>query len=441
MIPLDIRRQSQIGRDEFLAAAVRDEARGAFAHTMLCSAALHQFAMGVGSLEDVLYHKAQSVSMINSNLSDARFRVHDNNIAAVFNLLNIEESLLGIVSAGGGWPGLAFDPMQKTMHLNGLRAMLEARGGLAGLSSFRCLQAFILWLVPAIMLATWHTGNANWTKRHSIAHSISSFEQPYASLIDTEGRAFRYTIPASRAPQSPRPLLGYLQDLEVDIDLQDIVADASLLSSDMKSWLDDPRCPLDPVELQKHGFLLVQRCLAFLAEPDILKAPLNQCISLSVMIFVIRITQPADYSFKTMVAAPIRRLREALKKTSIFKWSKATDLLLWVLTIGALAAQGTPNMDFFTQYSTVAFADAGVDDNTSCEELLERMKKCLWHSLLMDNDVKRVWARIGIATGGKESPILEDEYESPLVSPPIVTTSDGTDEAAVGRLTSTRFFT
>jgi hypothetical protein len=107
--------------------------------------------MGVGTLDDILYHKAESVAKINANLSDPRLGVHDNNIAAVFNLLNIEESLLGIVSAGGGWPGLAFDPVQKTMHLNGLIAMLQQRGGLAGLSS-RCLQAFILWSV--IILST-----------------------------------------------------------------------------------------------------------------------------------------------------------------------------------------------------------------------------------------------------------------------------------------------
>jgi len=232
-----------------------------------------------------------------------------------------------------------------------------------------------------------------------------------------------------------------LQDLKIDTDLQDIVADASLLSSDMASWLDDPKCPLDPIELQKHGFLLLQRSLEFLSESKTPKPPLDQCVCLSVMIFVIRITQPADYNFKTMVAAAVPRLREALKKTSISKWSSSTDLFLWVLTIGSLAAQGSAHMSFFAQYSTVAFADAGFDDNTSCEELLSRMKKCLWLSSLMDNDVEKLWARIGIATGGEESPRIEEERDSSMASSSHVSSPDGTDEAAVGRLTSTRFFT
>ncbi|KAF2501455.1 hypothetical protein BU16DRAFT_613350 [Lophium mytilinum] len=422
MIPVDLRRRSRAGRDEFLASAIRDDARGAFTHTVLCSAALHRFAMGVGPLDDVLYHKAESVSKINANLSDPGFRVHDNNIAAVFNLLNIEESLLGIVSAGGGWPGLAFDPQQKLMHLNGLRAMLQQRGGLAGLSSSRCLQAFILW--------------------HSIAHSIASFEQPYASLIDTNGRAYTYTIPASpKSPprSSPVQVLRLFRDLNLDIDLQDIAADVSLLSSDMTSWLDDPNCPLDPIELQKHGFLLLQRCLAFLDESTAPKSPLEQCVCLALIIFVIRITQPADYSFKTMVAASLPRLREALKKTSIFSWSDSPDILLWVLTLGTLAAQGSQHMGFFTRYSTVAFADAGVDSNTSCEDLLARMKRCLWHSSLMDNAVKKLWVKFGLAKSGDEGPVEDDELDTDTVSH--VSSPDGIDEAAVGRLTSTRFFT
>ncbi|KAF2815045.1 uncharacterized protein BDZ99DRAFT_435125 [Mytilinidion resinicola] len=421
MIPLDIRRQSQIGRDEYLASAVRDEARGAFTHTIMCAAALHRFAMGAGPLNDVLYHKAESISKINANLSDPGFRVHDNNIAAVFNLLNIEESLLGIVSAGGGRPGLAFDPQQKLMHLNGLRAMLQQRGGLAGLSSSRCLQAFILW--------------------HSIAHSIASFEQPYAALIDTEGRAYTYTIPESPkypSRSSPVQVLRLLRDLKIDVNLRDIAADVSLLSSDMTSWLDDPKCPLDPVELQKHGFLLLQRCLAFLDESIAPKSPLEQSVCLAIMIFVIRITQPTDVNFKTMISASLPRLREALKKTSIFKWSDSPDILLWVLTLGTLAAQGSPHMGFFTQYSTVAFADAGIDNNTSCDELLARMKMCLWQSSLMDNAVKKLWVKIGIAKGDDEWLVVDDEPDTETVSH--MSSPDGQSETTVASLTSTRFF-
>lgn len=144
IIPIDMRQRSNIGRGEYIAPAVNDAAGAAFIHSLMCGAAIHRFVMGVGALDDILYHKAESVVQINANLSNPKLCVHDNNIAAVFNLLNIEESLLAIVSAGGGFPGLACDPKQKVMHEKGLTAMIDQRGGIGGLSG-RCLQAFILW--------------------------------------------------------------------------------------------------------------------------------------------------------------------------------------------------------------------------------------------------------------------------------------------------------
>jgi len=232
-----------------------------------------------------------------------------------------------------------------------------------------------------------------------------------------------------------------LQDLDIDADLQEIVADTSSLSSDMTSWLDDPKCALDPVDLQKHGFLLLQRCLAFLSNSNTSRSPVDQSVCLAVLIFVVRITQPADYSFRTMVSASLPRLRAALKKTRISKWSSGPDLLLWTLTIGMLAAQGSQHFDFFAQYSTTAFAEAGVDDTTPCDELLARMKGCLWLSSLMDQDVRKLWARIEIGGGGEEMRGIKEEQDKSLFNHVITPHEDDRAEAAVGRLTSTRFFT
>lgn len=97
--------------------------------------------------------------------------------------------------------------------------------------------------------------------------------------------------------------------------------------------------------------------------------------------------------------------------------------------MGALAAQGTADASFFSHYSSVAFADAGFDDKTSTDELLDRMKKLIWIPMLFDDEVSSLWVHMGIAKG--ESPPAEvDNLGSPEIK----------EDDVVGLLTSARFF-
>jgi len=65
----------------------------------------------------------------------------------VFNLLSVEESLLLPVFQGQLGEDGEEEPNQRMIHLNGLKRMVELRGGLGAIKSNRCLQAFILWCV------------------------------------------------------------------------------------------------------------------------------------------------------------------------------------------------------------------------------------------------------------------------------------------------------
>ena len=71
-------------------------------------------------------------------------RISDATIGAVFNLLCVEESLF--------WPFLkkeadGVQANQRETHLNGLRQMLQLRGGLMAIATNRILYSFILWCV------------------------------------------------------------------------------------------------------------------------------------------------------------------------------------------------------------------------------------------------------------------------------------------------------
>ena len=276
---------------------------------------------------------------------------------------------------------------------------------------------------------------ANYPHRHSIAHSVASFDRPYAALVDSRGMPYKYDMSSSRARSSSTRMIRLCKDLKIDVDLLQIIADVIAYSSDVTFWFDDPRCSLDPLELQKHVSLLNYRLFDWYDRSAEVRNTLDQCICLSFLVFTVRVSQPAGQTYRSIMATTVQRLREALKKTNIFKWAKAPDLLLWTLTIGALGAQGSPEMDFFAQYCSVAFADAGFDNDTTCDELLARMRKLLWICTLLDKDVERLWARIGVAKP-REGDIAEaeDDFEEPLKSPKI-------KDDAVGLLTSKRFFT
>jgi hypothetical protein len=120
-----------------------------FMHSLLCTAALHLYIVGRGSIESILYHRAQAIAAINAAIShpDATVGISDANIGAVFNLLTVEEGLLLPI-----FEQERIDedqPNQRAIHMDGLRRMVQLRGGLMAMNSNRVLQAFMLWCVVA----------------------------------------------------------------------------------------------------------------------------------------------------------------------------------------------------------------------------------------------------------------------------------------------------
>lgn len=139
-IAIDIQNKSDLMRIAWFGTAM---SHVGFMHSLLCTAALHQYYCGRGSFETILYHRMQAVAAINSALSDPDLDkgISDANIGAVFNLLTIEESLVHIER------NRREDEQtdQRRVHYNGLRRMIQLRGGLLAIGSNRILQAFILW--------------------------------------------------------------------------------------------------------------------------------------------------------------------------------------------------------------------------------------------------------------------------------------------------------
>jgi hypothetical protein len=144
IIALDIRNTSHLMRSHWFGTAMSNQG---FMHSLLSTIALHRHVFGRGSLETALFHRAHAIASVNTALAnpDIAAVISDANIGAVFNLLSVEETLaspyFGHLRPHGD------NPHQRTIHLKGLRTMVELRGGLMAMESNRILQAFILWYV------------------------------------------------------------------------------------------------------------------------------------------------------------------------------------------------------------------------------------------------------------------------------------------------------
>ena len=110
-----------------------------------------------------------------------------------------------------------------------------------------------------------------------------------------------------------------------------------------------------------------------------------------------------------------------------------------------ISPQGTPpghlydplvphltDSEYFADKSRFIFRDQGFTEQTNAEEILGRMKKCLWVPSLMDREVKALWTRMGLCRGEEtiEEILEEEEEDQPELK----------DHAVVGTMTDTRFF-
>ena len=138
IIAVDIRHRSTLMKSDWFGTAICNQG---FMHSLLATIALHAYVFGKGTIDAILYHRAQAIAAVNAAILTPD-GVSDANIGAVFNLLTVEESLL--------LPTFRLDEdhmAQLQIHQRGLQRMVQLRGGLGAITTNRILQAFMLWWV------------------------------------------------------------------------------------------------------------------------------------------------------------------------------------------------------------------------------------------------------------------------------------------------------
>ncbi|KAF2687200.1 hypothetical protein K458DRAFT_485464 [Lentithecium fluviatile CBS 122367] len=413
-IPLDHHKTLKQSTMKWVRDGMQSTTGAPFIYAALFSGALTP-APGIYDT-DRLYYKGQAIRNIQKHLKNPRTRVDDNNITAVFMLLCIEESM------AAGSPQGSDEEKETRAHLNGLKMMINHRGGLASLESNPFLQTFII--------------------MHSMAHTVITFERPYTTLVDDTGQVQQYNVPSFRDRPSSARTLRLFQSLNLDSTLLDIIATAIMFVGDLVSASEDPQSPLNPLGLQKHANLLLYRLFDWYktGEEDRLneRNPVDRSICLALMIFTVI---AANTSYDVMVQTAAKKLKASLSQCPL-GWGDASDLFMWTAVIGALATHHPllpkPDFPIFSQYCSRAFTYLGFNASSNTEEVLDRMRKCIWMPKL-DKKVKKILVAMGFCLG--EEVMETVEYFDDEVSENTNVGLDVNEKGrVVGGLTNGRFF-
>lgn len=129
----------------------RDWLQPSFSHPAFMHAILSLTALQLAAVQPqrrdhytglTLHHRGRAITAVQHNLADSTLAISDENIAAVFNLLCVEENMfLPIFTTTSLFKP---DVNQRQAHLQGLKEMIRLRGGVHGLGSFKPLQHLLI---------------------------------------------------------------------------------------------------------------------------------------------------------------------------------------------------------------------------------------------------------------------------------------------------------
>lgn len=229
--------------------------------------------------------------------------------------------------------------------------------------------------------------------RHSTAHAIATLEAPNATTFEFIRTACFPHHPQGYRPSISQHLLTYCRHAGIKGSLTNLVESVLFIIADLNAWFNDPECPLDPLDIQNFSCVIECSLLKWLDDNSSLMAPLEDALCIALLIFTVRTTEAmrrhSDVHLLHFTAS--NRLINALNCTTRSEWQFCPDLLLWILAIGAISADGSSESKWYVYQVSLATAEFGIH---SAAEFLERLHLCGWVSYKLNGAVCRLWDRI-----------------------------------------------
>ncbi|KAI9669347.1 MAG: hypothetical protein M1831_000383 [Alyxoria varia] len=369
LLDIDIFHQSRIMRSSLFGLTMGSAAG---MRATLCSSTIAHLAMGRASLADLLNRKCQLISEINTNLSDPLNGTHDSNIYAVATLITIEDALYD--------PRLKAQPDQaatimrhRKIHFNGLKRMIEMRGGLKGLSDNRTFQIMITW--------------------HVIAHAALGCVEPYLDMSYWNKQVLFPHAPNFIYPKNYTSATRAAQALNLHADLIQALQDSSMALFELGEWFGKLRLRANPLEIQHRSMLIQHRSLEWLLKTpkDRKRRPIEDIIAMSLLGCLSLSTVSKARGFESEPGWMHSRVKKTLLKTTAQDWMSCPVALYWVMTIGALRSNNHPEQAWFV--AQVREMNRMFDVNNMHEHVAQ-MDRFLFLEIKLEEYMKRLWDQL-----------------------------------------------
>ena len=146
-------------------------------------------------------------------------------------------------------------------------------------------------------------------------------------------------------------------------------------------------CLSDERNFVQHSLLLLTPLRA--EEPD--DPPLLHLSRLGTVVYSMLVVFPLP-----AIAAPFQRLAQDIKAQLLDPsiqawWTEASDLILWVTAMGAIAAIGTPDREWYRTILDELTRQLGLE---SWPSMRERLGMFLWYVYTNDSDGLKLWTEI-----------------------------------------------
>jgi hypothetical protein len=133
--------------------------------------------------------------------------------------------------------------------------------------------------------------------------------------------------------------------------------------------------------------------LDWIRRNEVEASPLEDALCVALLIFTVRVTEALQNRNHAHALHRVasKKLEKALSATSRYEWTYCRDLLLWILAIGAISAEGSPEHEWFVYQVSLACEEFNIQSGNA---LLSRLHLCGWVSFKLNDGVHGLWAQI-----------------------------------------------
>ncbi|KAH7038288.1 uncharacterized protein B0I36DRAFT_359872 [Microdochium trichocladiopsis] len=320
----------------------------------------------------VQYHKMQAIKKVQQGLNDPGQAVSDENLAAVFNLMCIEENLF--LPEVPQTAELHADQRQRVAHMNGLKEMIRLRGGVHGLASSKMLQHLIV--------------------RHTVPQLGICWHKSYLLPRDLIGQMYHGYPVSSPSYEKPAPMTNLFTTLGFDESLIHLVKIMECLEHDRKAWAKAPeRHEWDALDVQTIYSMMISHLIRWYIEGDD-KNKLRPAQGLVCLCFIQSIAflgggKAPMASGPVTVLSRMKRMFDAVDDP--LEGLHGTGVDLWIGILAVLSSDGHANYeDQFWQIYLNAVRNQGDRTMETFEDVKAAMHICMWNTM-MDLPARIVW--------------------------------------------------